>query len=183
MTRRRAPLALALAALGLLAAVGAIASTDRREAAAPAALPVAPSSRPPVALARRDGAVTVARRYALAARNWTAHSYPSSWRAQLALATGPYRRGLRAARPTWAQLRVLRADRASNLAVVTRAARDPRVRDPRARVLVWLEERTTAGGQVLAGTTGNEVRLRRRHGGWRVTGWTAVPGNRDGGSG
>jgi hypothetical protein len=127
--------------------------------------------------------VAVARRYALAARNWTADSYSASWWRQLALAAGPYRRHLQAARPTRSQLRALRADHASSLAVLTRAARDLRVRDPRARVLVWLAERTTAGGQVLSGTTCNEVRLRRRDGSWRVTGWTAVPGNPDGESG
>ena len=127
MTRRRAPLA--LAALALLAAVGAIANTDRTEAPAPAAPPAAPSSRPPVAPSRRDGAVTVARRYALAARNWTAHSYPASWRRQLALATGPYRRRARCAADAGATAGAARRPR-QQPGAVTRAARDPRVRDP-----------------------------------------------------
>jgi hypothetical protein len=54
--------------------------------------------------------------------------------------------------------------------------RDATVRAPAARVFVTLDETTVAGGQVVRGLTLNEVRLTRRAGRWRVTGWTVVPG-------
>jgi hypothetical protein len=166
---RRAAL-LAFAALGALGHSGSPTPT-------PTPAPSTPSPAGIPQWPALDETITIAGRYALAARNWNAPSYRTAWRRQLALATGPYRRELRAARPTRAQLAALRADNASSLAVATRIQRDRRVRLPAARVLVWLGERTSAAGQVLSGATRNEVRLRRRGGRWRVTGWTALPGD------
>jgi hypothetical protein len=147
-------------------------------AARPAPAGVTPSSSPrsraPIVV---EDAITVARAYALTARNWTAATYERSWRRQLTLAAGAYRRQLRAARPTRAQLVALKSDMAASSATVTRVQPDARVRAPRARVVVWLAERTHAAGQTITGMTRNEVRLHRaREGRWRVTGWTALPG-------
>jgi hypothetical protein len=146
---------------------------------APARSParVTPSNSPRPRAPVIDGAITVARAYALAARNWTARTYVSAWRRQHALATGRYRNQLAAARPTRAQLAALRTDAAASSATALRVERDARVRGPHARVVVWLDERTHAAGQTIAGTTRNQVLLRLdRTGRWRVTGWTAIPG-------
>jgi hypothetical protein len=147
-----------------------------RATTTPSARATPPSSSRPRA-SEIDAAVAVARAYALAARNWTARDYPAAWRHQLALATRYYRSQLQAARPTRAQLTAMRTDRAASSATVLKITRDPSVRTPRARVLVWLDERTRAAGQTVAGTTRNQVLLRRSPSGrWRVTGWTAIPG-------
>ena len=148
--------------------------------ARPTATATAAAARHPASGRRRVAAapqVDAARAYALAARNWTARSYTRSWRRQLTLTAGAYHRQLHAARPSRAQLAALEADAASSTATVTRVEADVRVRVPRARVVVWLVERTHAAGQTITGTTRNEVRLHRaRDGRWRVTGWTALPG-------
>ena len=124
-----------------------------------------------------DPVLATARAYALTARNWTAGTYRRAWRRELALTAATYRRQLRAARPTDAQLGALKTDAAASSATVTRIQRDARVPAPRARVLIWLAERTNVAGQTVTGTTRNEVRLlRRRDGRWRVIGWTALPG-------
>ena len=124
----------------------------------------------------RDPAVDIARRYALAARNWTSTSYRASWEVQLRLAGGRYRRELVSTRPDAAKLAALKRDRAASRARVVRAQRDPAVRPPAARVFVTLDEMTVAGGQAVRGLTLNEVRLTSRRGRWRVTGWTVIPG-------
>src|SRR4051812_10246119 len=108
MRRRLLPLAL-LAGL----AVGA-AATD---AAHPPTAPPPPAAQrrlrepsPTPQPAPADPAVAVARAYATAARSWTAATYRTAWERQLALAAPGYRRALRAARPTAAQIRALWTD-------------------------------------------------------------------------
>jgi hypothetical protein len=124
----------------------------------------------------RDPAVDIARRYALAARNWTSTTYRASWEVQIRLAGGRYRRELVATRPDAAHLAALKRDQAASRASVVRAQRDPALRPPVARVFVVLDETTVAGSQTIRGHTLNEVRLSSRRGRWRVTGWTVIPG-------
>jgi len=126
--------------------------------------------------ASRDPAVDIARRYALAARNWKSTSYRASWEVQIRLAGGRYRHELVATRPDAAQLAALKRDQAASRASVVRAQRDPALRPPVARVFVVLDETTVAGGQTIRGHTLNEVRLRSQRGRWKVTGWTVIPG-------
>jgi hypothetical protein len=126
--------------------------------------------------ASRDPAVDIARRYALAARNWTSTSYRAGWEVQIRLAAGRYRRELVSTRPDAAQLAALERERAASRARVLHAQRDPAVRPPAAQVFVVLDETTVAGGQTIRGHTLNEVRLSSRRGRWRVTGWTVIPG-------
>jgi hypothetical protein len=126
--------------------------------------------------ASRDPAVDIARRYALAARNWASTSYRASWEVQIRLAGGRYRRELVSTRPDAAQLAALERERAASRARVLHAQRDPAVRPPAAQVFVVLDETTVAGGQTIRGHTLNEVRLSSRRGRWRVTGWTVIPG-------
>ena len=126
--------------------------------------------------ARRAPAVDIARRYALAARNWTSTSYRASWEVQIRLAGGRYRRELLSTRPDAAQLAALDREPTASRAHVERAQRDPAVHPPAARVFVVLDETTVAGGQTIRGHTLNEVRLSSRRGRWRVTGWTVIPG-------
>jgi hypothetical protein len=126
--------------------------------------------------ARRDPAVDIARRYALAARNWTFTSYRASWEVQIRLAGGRYRRELVSIRPAAAHLAAIERERSASRARVVHAQRDPAVRPPAAQVFVVLDETTVAGGQAIRGHTLNEVRLRSRRGRWRVTGWTVIPG-------
>jgi hypothetical protein len=130
----------------------------------------------PAERAAPDPAVDVARRYALAARNWTPATYKGSWERQIELAGGGYRRALVAKRPGPRELAALRGDRARSKARVLGAERDRHVHAPAARVLVALDEITEAGGQTIHGATLNEVRLRRRVSGWQVVGWTVIPG-------
>jgi hypothetical protein len=170
--RRLIVVGLALLAAGMLATSGG----ERRPARPPA--PGSPHPQaPPPAGQRADAAVAAARAYALATRNWTPASYRAAWRRQRRLAARGYRRVLDAARPTRAPLRALRADRRSSLAVVTRTRRASAVRAPRARVTVWLAERTTLTGLAASATTRNTVRLRLSSGRWRVTGWSTIPGS------
>ena len=123
-----------------------------------------------------DPAVGVAARYALAARNWTAATYLASWRRQLSLAGGRYRRELFAARPGPTELGQLREEGSSSKASPVRAERDPTVESPQARVIVTLRETTVANGQTIDGQTVNQVMLREIDGRWQVTGWTVIPG-------
>jgi hypothetical protein len=69
----------------------------------------------------------------------------------------------------------LDADRAEARATVVRSEHDPRVRPPRARVVVWLDEHLRTGQITRSSRTRNEVRLARHDGRWRVTGWTLLP--------
>jgi hypothetical protein len=126
--------------------------------------------------ASRGPAVDIARRYALAARNWTSTSYRASWEVQIRLAGGRYRRELVSTRPDAAHLAALGRERAASRARVIHAQRDPAVRPPAAEVFVVLDETTVAGGQTIRGHTLNEVRLSSRRERWRVTGWTVIPG-------
>ena len=130
----------------------------------------------PARRAPADPAVDTARRFALAARNWTPATYPTSWERQIELAGGGYRRALVAKRPGRRELVALREDRARSKARVLVGERDRRVPAPAARVLVTLDETTNAGGQTIRGPTLNEVRLRRHGARWRVVGWTVLPG-------
>lgn len=123
-----------------------------------------------------DPVVAVATRYALAARNWTAATYLASWRRQLSLAGGRYRRELFAARPGSTELGQLREEGSSSKASAVRAERDPTVESPQARVIVTLRETTVANGQTIDGQTVNQVTLREIDGRWQVTGWTVIPG-------
>jgi hypothetical protein len=126
--------------------------------------------------ARADPIVDVARRYALAARNWTPATYRSSWERQIELAAGRYRRALIATRPSRREIVARLKDRARSKAHVLQTACDRHIRPPSARVLVTVDETTTAGGQRIRGATVNEVRLRRRGDRWLVVGSTVVPG-------
>ena len=126
--------------------------------------------------ASRDAAVDIARRYALAARNWTSTTYRASWEVQIRLAGGRYRRELVSTRPDAAQLAALEHDRAASRARVVQTQRNPALRPPAAHVFVVLDETTVAGGQTVRGLTLNEVRLSSGRGRWRVTGWTVIPG-------
>ena len=123
-----------------------------------------------------DPVVEIARRYALAARNWTAATYEDAWERQIEVAGGAYQRALIARRPGGDELVALRSDGARSRARVVRVERDRRIRRPTARVLVVLDETTNAGRQRIRGETLNEVRLRQYGGGWRVVGWTVIPG-------
>ena len=141
------------------------AATDKREKAPP------------------DPLLELAARYALAARNWTAATYTASWQEQIALAGGRYRRELEAKHPRPLELRALREDHARSKATLVRAQRDPRIREPDARVLITLNETTIATGQTIRGPTVNQVELRQRAGRWRVVGFTVLPGGASPGSG
>jgi hypothetical protein len=123
-----------------------------------------------------DPVVEVARRYALAARNWTPATYRSSSERQIELAAGRYRRALMAKRPGRRELVALRKGHARSKARVLRTEREGHIRPPSARVLVTLDETTTAGGHTIRGVTLNEVRLRRHGDRWLVIGWTLIPG-------
>jgi hypothetical protein len=159
-----------MAALAGSDSMGPTGTTDRSSTET-AKRPAQPANRAP-----EDPVADVARRYALAARNWTPASYRASWEQQIELAGGSYRRALVAKRPGRDELSALRSDRARSAARVLRLERDPRVRPPAARVLVTLGESTFAAGQTIHGATLNEVRLRRRGGRWLVVGWTVIPG-------
>jgi hypothetical protein len=148
-------------------------STPRRHVAPEAARP---SPTPAPVRAKRVGTpvVTAARAYTLAARTWSAATFERSWRRELELTAGSYRRALLAARPTRTQLAALRADGAASRATVVRVV--PKVEGARARVVVELEERTRSRGQQVDGVTRNEVRLRRIGERWRVVAFSALPG-------
>jgi hypothetical protein len=178
MPRTVTPLAL-MALIAITAAVmAALAGSDAVDPTgntrpAPSKTEERPSER---SHAPTDPIVDVARRYALAARNWTPATYRSSWERQIELAAGRYRRALIAKRPGRSEFVALRKDRARSEAHVLQTARDRHIRPPSARVLVTLDETTTARSQNIRGATVNEVRLRRRGDRWLVVGWTVVPG-------
>jgi hypothetical protein len=178
MPRNVTPLA-RIALIAIVAAVmAALAGSDIMDPTgntprAPSKTEKRPSKPSP---ADTDPIVDVARRYALAVRNWTPATYRSSWERQIELAGGRYRRALIRRRPGRRELAALREDRARSDARVLRTERDRRIRPPSARVLVTLDERTAAGGQTIRGATVNEVRLRRQGDRWLVVGWTVIPG-------
>ena len=130
----------------------------------------APAGRP------ADPVIAQATRYALTARNWSSATYRISWRRQVALAGGSYRRELARSRPRPAELRQLADERSSSSAQIAAAQRDPTVTPPAGRVIITLQETTIAKGQTIRGQTVNEVRLRQTGGRWRVVGWTVIPG-------
>jgi hypothetical protein len=175
---------------GLLALV-AVAGIAAAMIAALATRPVAPRptgvpSRPPMprtqpparspAPGAGDGAMRVAVAYALTARNWDAAHYAASWRAQIGLSTGRYRRALIAARPTDAQMHALRLQRAASSAELVAARRTSLSQNGTAIVRVVLAEVTSAAGERAVGRTINAVRLRRIGRRWRVVAWTVIPG-------
>ncbi len=178
-SRTARPSMLALAAVIVVGVATVAGGADQASAPTPSAS-VPAAATPPVGEVARpataDPVLATARAYALAARNWTAATYRRAWRRELALTAGRYRRQLRAANPTDAQLGALTTDAAASSATVTRIQRDAHVPTPRARVLIWLAERTNVAGQTITGTTRNEVRLRRAGRDWKVTAWTALPG-------
>jgi hypothetical protein len=132
--------------------------------------------------APRDPLLELGARYALAARNWTHATYAESWQQHMELAGGRYRRELEFGRPGPVELRTLREDRAHSKARLVRARRDPRIEEPKARVLVTLNETTVAGGQAMHGLTANQVELRMRAGRWGVVGFSVLPGGATPGS-
>ena len=171
----RLTLLVALAAVSIAAAVslglaGATALHEKEETR-----PSAPTTETP---RPADPVVELAARYALAARNWTAATYPVSWQQQIGLTGGPYRRELSAARPGFAELKELRKEGARSQASLVSAERDPTVIPPEGRVIVTLEETTVANGQTIDGETVNHVTLREVGDRWQVTGWTVIPGTR-----
>jgi hypothetical protein len=179
MPRNLTTLALTALIAVLIATVAALAGNDttRRGSTSGRVARDADEPRPDQTTGSSpDPVVDIARRYALAARNWAPASYEESLDRQIQLAAGRYRRELVAAWPGRRELLALGEDHARSAARVIRAERDPGVRPPAARVLVTLNETTSAAGQVIRGTTVNEVRLRRYRNHWRVVGWTVLPG-------
>ncbi len=118
------------------------------------------------------GAVRTASVYALVARNRTAGNRLTAWRCEIALASPAYRRELRRARPSRADLITLRLDHASASAQVVGARPDPSRTLPRARVVVTLRERIVTRDEQLTSETVNEVLLNHHRGIWLVTRWT-----------
>lgn len=179
MPRNVTPLAL-IALIAIIAAVmAALAGSDIMDPTGntpPAPGETEERRSDPANPAPADPIVDAARRYALAARNWTPATYRSSWDRQIELAAGRYRRALIAKQPGRREFVALRKDRARSKARVLRTERDRRIRPPSARVVVTLEETTSAGGQTIRGATVNEVRLRRHGDQWPVIGWTVIPG-------
>lgn len=179
MPRNVTPLAL-IALIAIIAAVmAALAGSDIMDPTGntpPAPGETEERRSDPANPAPADPIVDAARRYALAARNWTPATYRSSWDRQIELAAGRYRRALIAKRPGRRELAALRKERARSEAHVLQTARDRHIRPPSARVLVTLDETTSAGGHRIRGATVNEVRLRRRGDRWLVVAWTVVPG-------
>jgi hypothetical protein len=123
-----------------------------------------------------DGATRVAVAYALTARNWDAAHYAASWRGQIGLSAGRYRRTLMGARPTLAQMHALRLQRAANRAEVIAARRTSLPHGGAAIVRVVLAELTSAADERVAGRTVNLVQVRRTRGHWRVVAWRVIPG-------
>lgn len=162
-----------IAALAGDAANGPDGRTDRRRQPQQntARRSPAPVTRPQI-----DIPEALAVRYALIARNWTPATYRASWHRQIVLATGAQRHELASTLPRRADVNAVRQDHASSRAALAGLRRDTRVRVPRARVLVVLRETTTAAGQTVTGRTVNDVMLRRIRVGWRVAGFTIVPG-------
>jgi hypothetical protein len=168
-----------LALLGITAAMIA-AFASRPTAPRSHETPAAPRrltspAAPPHPSTRIDAPTRVAIAYALAARNWTAARYMASWRTQVRLSAGRYRRALRTALPSRAQLRALRVDRARSQARVLAVRRERATHRTDVPVLVALQESTSAGVSRIVGVTTNVVRLRRAAGHWRVVGWTVLP--------
>lgn len=124
-----------------------------------------------------DDAEDLAARYVLVATNWTPETFRASWERQTELATDSWRDTLEDAPPSDAEVDALREEETSSRSQVLRLQRDTRVREPEARVMVEVQEITTALGQKLEGKTVHEVTLRRTDGGgWGVDGYTIVPG-------
>jgi len=169
----RLTLLVALAVVAIAAAVGlgltgatGVPKKERTRSSAPAQEVRRPT----------DPVVSVAARYALAARNWTAATYLASWQRQISLAGGRYRRELSTAMPGSAELNQFREEGSRSKASLVSAERDPTVESPQARVIVTLRETTVANGQTIDGQTVNQVTLREIDGRWQVTGWTVIPG-------
>ncbi len=170
----------------LAALVTGVAATDAtHQPNGPAAPPRSREIRtrgepsPPPAAATGDwAALQVAERYALAATNWTAQDRLAAWRRELALATPGYRGQLRRAQPDAGERRELRRERAQNQATLTRSELVERT-GARARVTVWLSERTSTRADSLVGQTRNQVHLQQRPDGhWLVSGWTTATDDR-----
>jgi len=124
-----------------------------------------------------DEAEDLAARYVMVATNWTPETYRRSFERQIELATDSWRRTLEDASPSEAEIDALREEETSSRSRLVRLQRDTRVREPRARVLVEVQETTIALGQKLEGKTVHEVTLRRADdGSWGVAGYTIVPG-------
>jgi hypothetical protein len=179
MPRNVAPLALIALIVIVAAIIAALARSEIMDPTGntfPAASETEERPSEPDNPAPADSIADVARRYALAARNWTPATYRASWERQIDLASGRYRNAVIAKRPGRRELIALRKDRARSRARVLRTERVRRVRQPGAHVLVTLDEATSAGGQTIRGATVNEVRLRRHADRWVVVGWTVIPG-------
>lgn len=176
--RNVTPLALIALVVVVLAILAALGGSKSRNPARPQRPSQTETDARSVPGDRRaaDPAVAVARRYALAARNWTAANYEDAWERQIVLAGGAYRQALIAQRPGRRELVALRRDRAWSKAGLLRLERERHIQLPNARVRVVLDETTNAGGQRIRGETLNEVGLRRYHVGWRVIAWTVIPG-------
>jgi|SRR5215207_4616842 len=179
MPKNTTPLALVALIVIVAASMAALAGSDiMRPTGEERVLPPKPEERAsqPEDTAAVDPVMDIARRFALAARNWTPATYRNSWERQIQLAGGGYRRALIAKRPGRRELAALRAEQGRSGARVLETERDQRVRPPSARVLVTLDEETSAAGQTIRGPTLNEVRLMRYGERWLVVGWTVIPG-------
>ncbi|MQA75694.1 MAG: hypothetical protein GEU88_15365 [Solirubrobacterales bacterium] len=123
-----------------------------------------------------DPAVALARRYALAARDWTARTYERSRARQRRLAGGGYREALARTPTPPGYVARLRKQRARSVARVVATTREPSARRGVARVLVQLREQTKTRQQALERTVVYEVLVRPIDGQRRVVGWTILPG-------
>ena len=112
--------------------------------------------------------------YALAARTWTPSTFREQYDIRIGLATGRLRADLRRFAPTNADIAQLRLDGASAGATLVSVTR---VRETAsdAKYLVVLDERSVAVGQDVRARTTNEVTLKHRADGWRVSGFTIRP--------
>jgi hypothetical protein len=136
--------------------------------------PDAASAPQPTTAPRTDGALAVARSFALAARTWSAITLKANWRRQVSLSTGALRSTLRATAPARADLRRIRADHASATATLLTLA-PLRADAGSTQVIVRLRERITAAGQTTEQTTANTITLLAHGRTWRVSAFTPGP--------
>lgn len=165
----------------LLAAVGAIAIAgvrieQDRDPAVPVRTHPTPSAPAPSPTPRSSPSADVgvevqaAEKYALAATNWTARTYPRSLQARRRLASGRLALSLRDAAP----LHQMRRDQVARLGAVV--GRPQLSLEQGTVVRLDVEELHFALGTRSREIVTYDVRLRQFAGRWRVVGFTAVRG-------
>lgn len=117
---------------------------------------------------------SIALRYALAARSWTASSYRAQHRRQVRLAGGELRRALEDAAPTRRQIAGYRADHA-RLEARALAVSGGLRSSTQAEYRITLDERSTAAGRMARQRATYLTELHRRSGRWLVVTFTAEP--------